>query len=213
LEDLVSTYETDEEKVEAIKKWWKENGLSVVGGVVIGLGAIFGWRAWIGYQDSVGQQASAAFEQLLASANGEDTQSALKQSELIAKEFSSTVYATLAKLVQARVELEAGNLAGTRAALEQAIVESPDPGITRIAALRLARVLLADGDLAAASGLVTEHDDGGSFAGAFAAVRGDIAKAEGRTADAREAYEQAIAAGAANPEQLRLKLDNLSPAS
>jgi predicted negative regulator of RcsB-dependent stress response len=211
-ETPVSTYETDEEKVEAIKKWWKENGFSVIGGVAIGLAAIFGWRAWVDYRDSVGQQASAAFEQLLASAGGEDTQSAIVQSKLIAEEFSSTAYATLSAMVQARVELEAGNSAGARTALEQAIAKSPDPGMTRIAALRLARVLIAEGDLASAASLVAAHDDGGAFAGAFAAVRGDIARAEGRSADARAAYEQAIAAGAANPERLRLKLDDLPPA-
>ena len=208
----MSTYETDEEKVEAIKKWWKENGFSVVAGVVIGLGAIFGYRAWVGYTDSVGQQASAAFEQLLASTGGDDTASAIKQSELLAEEFSSTAYATLAKLVASKVELEVGNRAGARTALEQAISNSPDAAITRVAALRLARLLIADGDLAGASALVAKYDDAPSFASAFAAVRGDIATAEGRTAEARAAYEQAIAAGAQNADRLRLKLDNLPPA-
>jgi predicted negative regulator of RcsB-dependent stress response len=208
----VSTYETDEEKVEAIKKWWKENGFSVIGGLVIGLGAIFGWRAWIDYRDSVGQQASAAFEQLLASIDASDSEAAAKQSELLAEEFSSTAYATLATLVQARVELEAENPAGARTALEQAIAKSPDPGLARIAALRLIRVLIAEGDTEKAASLAAKHDDSTSFAGAFAAVRGDIARAEGRTSDARSAYEQAIAEGAPNPERLRLKLDNLPPA-
>ena len=27
----MSTYQTEEEQVEAIKKWWKENGKSVIG--------------------------------------------------------------------------------------------------------------------------------------------------------------------------------------
>jgi predicted negative regulator of RcsB-dependent stress response len=42
----VTPYETDDEKVEAIKKWWKDNGISVATGVVIGLAVVFGWRAW-----------------------------------------------------------------------------------------------------------------------------------------------------------------------
>jgi predicted negative regulator of RcsB-dependent stress response len=64
--------------------------------------------------------------------------------------------------------------------------------------------------LAAATALIAKYDDGG-FSGAFAAVRGDIAQAQGRIADARAAYEKAIAAGAPSPELLRLKLDNLPP--
>jgi predicted negative regulator of RcsB-dependent stress response len=208
----VINYETDEEKVEALKKWWKENGTSVVAGIVIGLGAIFGWRAWNDYRGSIRQQASAAFEQLLVSADKGEIQSALAQSKLLTEEYTSTTYATFAALVRARVELQAGNMAGAQAALEQAIARSPDPGITRIAALRLARVLIAEGDLEAASSLVAEHDDGGSFAGAFAAVRGNIAEAQGRTAEARAAYDKAIAAGAPSSDQLRLKLENLPPA-
>jgi predicted negative regulator of RcsB-dependent stress response len=209
----VSIYETDDEKAEAIKKWWKENGLSIVAGVTIGLVAIFGWRAWVNYRDSVAQQASAAFEQLLTNVESEDPKIAIKQSELLTEEFSSTTYATLAILVQAKKEVDAGNLMGARKALERAIAESPDPGLTRIAALRLIRVLIAEGDTKKAATLAAKHDDDASFAGAFAVVRGDIARAEGRLSDARAAYEQAIAAGAPNPGQLRLKLDDLPPAS
>ncbi|WP_243725295.1 YfgM family protein [Candidatus Thiosymbion oneisti] len=205
-------YESDEERAEAIKKWWKENGLSILLGVGIGLGAIFGWRAWMGYRETVGQQASAAFEQLLAAAAG-NAQSTRAQSKLLREEFAATAYATLASLVQARVEVEAGNLAAARTALEQAIAGSPAPGIRRIAALRLARVLIAEGDLEGAAGLVAQHDDSKGFGGAFAALRGEIAQAQGRMADARAAYEQALAAGAPSPDRIRMKLDNLPPAS
>ncbi len=206
-------YETDEERAEAIKKWWKENGRSIFLGVGIGLGAIFGWRVWLDYRETARQQASAAFERLLAAADTGDAQSARAQSKLLREEFASTTYATLASLVRARVEAEAGNLANARTALEQAIADSPAPGITRITALRLARVLIAEGDLEGGADLVARHDDGGGFGGAFAALRGEIAEAQGRMADARAAYEQALAAGAPNADQVRMQLDNLPPTS
>lgn len=205
-------YETDEERAEAIKKWWKDNSLSIVLGVGIGLGAIFGWRAWMDYRETVRQQASAAFERLLVAADAGDAQSARAQSKLLREEFAATTYATLASLVRARVEVEAGNLAAARSALEQAIAGSPAPGIRRITALRLARVLIAEGDLEGAAGLVARHDDSGGFGGAFAALRGEIAETQGHSADARAAYEQALAAGAPNADQIRMKLDNLTPA-
>ncbi|MGL5653635.1 MAG: YfgM family protein, partial [Vibrio sp.] len=43
-------YDTEEQQVEAIKDWWKENGKAVMFGAVIGLGGLFGWRY---YQDTV----------------------------------------------------------------------------------------------------------------------------------------------------------------
>lgn len=208
----MSTYETDEEKVEAIKKWWKDNGMSVVAGVAIGLGAVFGWRYWGEYRDSVAQEASAAFEQLIASAASEPTEAALARAGAITDAYDSTAYAALAALMKARIALEAGDTAAARSALEEAVAKAPDPGIARIAALRLARVLLDAGELDAARSLIDQHDDGGPFTGNFAAVRGDIAAAAGDLVEARRAYEQALSAGTANPQMVQLKLDNLPAA-
>ena len=42
---------TDEEKLELLKKWWKENGGSIITGVVLGLALLFGGKAWFAYQD------------------------------------------------------------------------------------------------------------------------------------------------------------------
>jgi predicted negative regulator of RcsB-dependent stress response len=208
----MATYETDEEKVEAIKKWWKDNGTSVVVGVVIGLGAVFGWRAWVQHQDSVGQQASAAFEQLMASVQSGNAESARAQAALLGEEYDGTAYAALTALLQARVAVESGDPPAARAALEQAIETAADPAIAHIAALRLIRLQIAEGDLQAASAAIERYDDGGAFAADFDALRGDVAAAAGRTAEARDAYTRAIAAGVAYAELLRLKLDNLPPA-
>jgi len=209
----VSSYETDEERAEAIKNWWKKNGLSVLVGVGLGLGIVFGWRAWMDYRETLKQQASAAFEQLLVDADTQATESVLAQSERLREEFSGTTYATLAALVQARVALKAGSQADARAILEQVIATTSDPGLVRIATLRLVRVLIVADDLETAADLVAKHDDIGAFGGAFSALRGDIAATQGRTADARVAYEKALAGGAPHPDQIRMKLDNLPPTS
>ncbi len=208
----MADYETDDEKVEAIKKWWKENGMSVVAGVAIGLAAVFGWRAWVEHRELVGQQASAAFEQLMASAEGEDSAAALAQADAIRAGFGGSAYASLADLMVARVKLKAGDAAGAVAALEQVMTQAPDPALARIAALRLARILLDKGDLDRAAAIAAQYADTGSFSGDFAAIQGDIAASQGRVAEARTAYERAIAAGASLSQLLKLKLDNLPAA-
>jgi predicted negative regulator of RcsB-dependent stress response len=208
----VSEYETDDEKVEAIKKWWKENGTSVIAGVVIGLALVFGWRGWTQYRDSVGAQASANFEQLLASAEQGEVESATKQTELLNRDYASTPYAALGSLVSAKVRYESGDVSGAIADLQGVIAKAPDPALARLAGLRLARIQVAEGQLDAAAATVSTHDDGQSFAGDFAAVRGDIAAARGDTAKAREEYEKAIAAGTGLSQLIRLKLDNLPAA-
>jgi predicted negative regulator of RcsB-dependent stress response len=209
----MADYETDDEKVEAIKKWWKDNGLSVVAGVAIGLAAVFGWRAWVSHREGVGQQASAAFEQLMVAAEGPDRAGALAQAQAIRQSFGGSAYASLADFMEAKVKLKDGDPSGAVAALQRVMDQAPDPALGRIAALRLARIVLDQGDLERASAIAGKYAaDSGAFSGDFAAIQGDVAAAQGRVADARAAYERAIAAGASLTQLLRLKLDNLPAA-
>jgi predicted negative regulator of RcsB-dependent stress response len=201
--------QTDDEKVEAIKKWWKANGVSVIAGIAIGLGSVFGWRAWINHQSSVSQQASLAFEQVLATAAVGANESAEKQAEILVDDYPGTPYAMFADLAAAKIRIEADDKAGAAAALESAIKRAPAPGLAKLAALRLARVLIDSGEQAKASALIDAHDDGGPFAADFAALRGDIAAAEGQLEAARTAYQEAIDGGAGNARLLELKLQDL----
>ncbi len=208
----MTPYETDDEKVEAIKKWWKDNGTSVATGVVIGLAVVFGWRAWGDYRDSVGSQASAAFEQLATNADTGQTEAVAKQAELLRQDFGSTPYPALGDLIAAKILYEKGDSPGAIAALQRVIAAPPDPALARLAALRLARIQLSDGQTEAAADTLAAHDNSIDFAGDFAAVRGDIAAARGDAAAARAEYEKAIAAGVSMPQVIRLKLDNLPAA-
>lgn len=210
----MAQYETDEEKVETIKQWWKENGLAVAAGLVFGLVAVFGWRAWQDHQDNQAQQASALFEQLLATAGSleADPAAAGKLTERLHADFANTPYPALGSLVMASVALTADDLEGAKQALRTAIDEAPDPALADIAALRLARILVAEQDLDGASEVIAGLDASGAFAGEIAALRGDIAAAKGDLDDARAAYREALAAGASQARLIEIKLANLPAA-
>lgn len=208
----LNVYETDDEKVEAIKSWWKENGTSVAGGLIIGLAAVFGWRAWQDHRESQAQEASAAFEQLVTTVESGNNDAARSQAGLLLEKHGDSAYGALTELMLARVEIAANQPQAARQALERAMTKAPEPGLAKVAALRLARLLIAQGDLAAAMAIITKEDKGGPFAADFAALRGDLALADGRVAEARADYERAISQGAANTALLQLKLENLPPA-
>lgn len=209
----MTQYETDEERLEALKRWWKENGLSVAVGIAIGLGAIFGWRAWQNYQDGQAQAASAVFEQLLARAGGgADPAATLELVEQLQDDYGGTPYAALGSLVAARVNQVNDRPEAAEQALEQVIADAPDPALARIAALRLARLLFARDELDAAAAVVAEHDDKGAFRGECAAIRGDIAAARGDTEAARKAYQEALSVGTDQSRLLEIKLANLPEA-
>ena len=47
----------EEEQLDAIKQWWQENRVSIMGAVVLALGGSFGWSQ---YQDYTAENAIAA---------------------------------------------------------------------------------------------------------------------------------------------------------
>ncbi len=208
----MSVYETEEEQVESIKRWWKENGTSVIAGLVIGLGGIFGWQAWNQQIDSTGEQGSLAFEQMMQALTAEDLESSSKQAELLRINYESTAYADFAALVQAKLKLEQGDSPAARSQLDWVMKHTNDEGIEQIARLRLARILFNDGDSAAATALLTNIRP--SFAGEFAELRGDIAAANNNFDLARKAYQEAMDLEAGNRAMIEIKMDDLgSPKS
>ncbi len=205
-------YETEEQQVEALKKWWQENGKSIIAGVVIGLIGVFGWRGWIDYRNNVGAQASNLFDQLVVSVEGGDADSVAKQVELLHRDYGSTPYPAFGELMLARVLHAKGDSAGAKASLQRAIDDAPDQALKAVAVLRLARVQLANGELDAVAALLDRYPASTAFAAEYAVVRGDLARARGDADAARGAYQQAIAGQAGNADLVQLKLENLPPA-
>ncbi len=206
-------YETEEQQVEAIKQWWKENGKSIIAGVVLGLGAVLGWQGWSNHKDKVGAEASNLFDQMLVSVQQENLESASKQREILYRDFAATPYTAFADLLQAKLLYRAGDTAGAEGALKQAIEGAPDEAIKNIAVLRLARIRLAGDDTQGAADLLSQYPAGAAYSADYAALRGDIARAQGDHASARRAYQEALGANVGNAELVQLKLDNLPPAS
>lgn len=205
---MVNVHLSEEEQVEALKKWWKENGKSVVAGVVIGLGAVFGWQAWEKHQRTSAEDASALFEQLSYNvANGSAL--AEQQARDLIQEHHGSVYAVFAALELARIKVGQGDLAAARTQLQWALNNAPDDSLRQIARLRLARVMLSEGDTQGAAS-VAAAAVADRFAAELAELRGDIALADGDLAAARDAYLQAIDSGAGNTELVQMKLDDLS---
>lgn len=209
---MVDVNLSEEEQVEALKKWWKENGRSVIAGLVIGLGGVFGWKAWSQHQQQMVDQASVRFEQLGQSISSGATDSAVKQAEILINDFGDSPYAVFASLSLAKVRLDQDDAGGVQPRLRWAMENSSDPSLRQIARLRLARMMLNDGDLDGASGVLAQAEDD-HFRGEFAKLRGDLALAQGDEAAAREAYLEALDNGVSNLALVQMKLDDLAAAA
>lgn len=202
------SYLTDEEKAEAIKKWWVDNGTAVIGGLVLGVAGLFGWNWWTDRQDARAEAASELYSMALAQVSaGQDTRASALASDLTEKG-RGTPYAAMGWALVADIAVRQQETERAIHALEQARTTTRDRGYRQVLSLRLARHLVAAERLDEAETLLGEVT-GDAFAGLRAEVRGDIARARGDAKRARELYLEARAAGN-DTEFLRLKIDELS---
>jgi predicted negative regulator of RcsB-dependent stress response len=209
----VATYETEDQQVEELKKWWKENGKSVITGVVIGFALLAGWRWWQTYTEQQAQIASSIYEQVLFSLEKEEKPE--KANEIAGKllsNHSGSPYAVLAVFNLARHDLENGDIDSAHARLQWAIDQNSHLSeLTHIARLRKTRLFLSQEKWAEAKSLITGIEVA-QFKGAYAELRGDIAVAEGQIDEARTAYEEALETedlSFQHREWVQMKRDNL----
>ena len=201
----MSTYQTEEEQVEAIKKWWKDNGKSVVGGIVLGFAIIGGWQGWQGYQRSQGEAASMYFDAMRQAIRGGQFDKAMEDGKRLIGDYGSTAYASFAALELARLAYQRGEKPAARNHLQWVADTAPDPSIRELARLRLGRLLLDMGELEALQTVLEAAPQPG-FAGEFAMLRGDLERARGDDEAARQAYREAQAAGVDDEGLLHMKL-------
>jgi predicted negative regulator of RcsB-dependent stress response len=103
------------------------------------------------------------------------------------------------------------DFAAARSQLQWAYDHASDDATRHIALLRLARVILAQGDAAAAMQVIANVDEG-VFAAQYEELKGDIYIKQGKKVEAYTAYQKALAAtskaGQGSPT-LQLKLEGL----
>lgn len=224
----MADYASDEEQLEALKRWWKDNGTSLITGVVIVLAVYFGIGRFQDSQSSESGRASDLYQQL-ADLGVENMTAAISADSLLAAQsvysqlkddHADSIYSRYGALLMARFQVERNELDKAAAEL-QWILDNPklgflrdaDPELSVIARLRLARIRLGQGDAPGALALLQSEPVDDAFIPGYAEVEGDIQMALGNRDAARAAYEKAFAAlsasGTGNPTVLRLKLQDL----
>lgn len=204
----MSDYKTDDEKVEELKAWWKENGTSVVAGVALAIAGLFGWQYWKDYQQNTAAEASALYAKAdKASETGmEQAQADIQK---LQSDYASTPYAAIASLKAAQQYAEKGEYEPAKAALQWVIDNSKEADFQHLAKVRLARVLLAMQKADDALALVNQ-----TYPAAYQALieelKGDIYVAQNKPAEARAAYDKAIlGSSGGSTEFIKMKRDNL----
>lgn len=207
----MNIYASEEEQVEAIKKWWKENGTSVILGLVIGVSALFGWRAYEGQQVTKSEQASLIYSQLKTLVTDKKFEEAAASNQQLKDDFSGTAYASLAALTMAKVANDNGNNELAAEQLRWVVENAPNAETKLVGTTRLAQIYLSNGDAPAAQALL-DSAKGGETLASFHELKGDVLLAQEKTQEAKNAYLQALALADSGPgsnQVLEMKLDDL----
>ena len=206
----MNEYETEEQQVEALKKWWKENGSSLVVGLLVGVSALFGWRYYNDQNNMHLVQASDLYMQVMQSAALQTVdEKAVDINNTLINNYSDTPYASLSSLALAKVEYEKDNVEAAATQLELAIKHANDDVLKQIASLRLVRIYIEQEKYDAALTLLNAKHDA-VYDAQYEELKGDTYNAKGDSALARSAYDKAISLqGLTASKWLRLKRENL----
>lgn len=211
----MESFRTEEEQVEALRRWWQENGRSTVVTVVLALGIFFGWQGWQEYRQQQAEGASDLYQEMLRSLSAEDG-AAMELAARLKSDFGGTTYAQFAALHRAAFAVKETDLAAAESELRWVLGRADkNSDVAQVARLRLARVLAAAGDTDGALAILAAGT-GQAYQAANAVAQGDILLAAGRADGARTAYSSAqalLATGqvGVNLPSLQTKLDSLSP--
>jgi predicted negative regulator of RcsB-dependent stress response len=191
----MADYRTEEEQIELLKKWWRENGKSTVAGVVIALAGYAGWMGWTSHQQSTMAAAADQYQQLLVAAETPDGQGkAAEMAEQLRNQHPHTVYGAFAALYLAKNAVLANDLVRAGELLAWAREQSADPSLKPLVSLREAQVLYAKGEYEQALSALAGIREGDAWEPAAAELRGDILLAQGKPQEARASYEAALKA-------------------
>lgn len=198
-------YSTEEQQVEAIKSFWAKYGKAVIGGVILGLGGIYGYKVW--QQNILEEQESLSLKfSQLESNSGLNTQAA----EEFVKSNPDSGYAELSALKLAKSYVANNQLDKASEQLTWLVNNSQDSALQDLARVRLSRVQIAQADYSAALATLDAVKNEG-FKGQVEELKGDAYYQQNELDKARTAYQAAAdQAGLDASPTLKLKLDNLS---
>ncbi|AIB45085.1 YfgM family protein [Haemophilus influenzae] len=198
----------EEQEINQLKEWWKENGKTIIVAFILGVGGMFGWRYWQAHQAEQIAQASAQYDALINSVQ-QDEQVKKANIEQFVQANSKTAYAVFALLDEAKKATEKQDFSAAEANLNQALTQSQDEVLTSIIALRLSAVQFQLGQLDNALTTLNQVK-GESFNARKAILTGDIQIAKGDKVAAKNSFEQAQQSGSQLEQQMaKMKLNNL----
>ena len=173
--------------------WLRRYGVYVAAVVVIGIMALLAWQGFVTYQRRQFVQASKVYEALQPEQGEGINQDELQQTaQRLMQDYPKSPYTILAAWQLAASELDAGRMQQAQPLLQWSLEHVVNIEMHALTQLRLAQLELALGHADKALALL-DKAPAASFATAYAELKGDALVAAGKPAQAKEAYQAALA--------------------
>jgi len=179
IDDLLDEHEQS----ERVRGWLRKNGVSILAGVAIAIGGIWGWKEWQTRHSNSLAGANVQYQIVLKSLEEKDLEQAAKGVKDL-ESGKANIYADLAALQLAKAQVDAGKNEDALATL-RAI--KADPEFKPVIEQRVARLLVATGKTEDAIKQLGTATDSASLE-----IHGDALMAQGKRDDARAQYEKAL---------------------
>ena len=179
IDDLLDEHEQS----ERVRGWLRKNGVSILAGVAIAIGGIWGWKELQTRHSNSLAGANVQYQIVLKSLEEKDLEQAAKGVKDL-ESGKANIYADLAALQLAKAQVDAGKNEDALATL-RAI--KADPEFKPVIEQRVARLLVATGKTEDAIKQLGTATDSASLE-----IHGDALMAQGKRDAAREQYEKAL---------------------
>jgi predicted negative regulator of RcsB-dependent stress response len=204
----------DYEQSERVQKWLRQNGLSIVVGVIIGLIAIFGYQQWRNHQVAHQAAASGIYQQLQSVIDSGNSNAVDVLTQQLMNDYADSPYAMFAVSDRARRQVEAKQFDKALESLSWAEQHAPSKELKALVDLRIAHVQLGQGHAQEALSAL-DRMPADSYAMVGQELRGDVLVKLGRRDDALKAYQAAVKAmgpDAQKGNEVQMKIDDLATA-
>ena len=209
--DIIEGYETDEQQVEAIKKWWNENGTALIVVAVIGLAGLWGWRYYGESVIAAQEQTSSEFAETLVKFDSDSKDGAEGMKTFVADNKDDN-YGTLAALILAKEAVTANNFELAKTQLIALLANNTYEPLTPVINTRLARVEVELGEYDQAIAILDKITEEG-FVVKANQIKGSVYLKQGKIDAARNAFQAAVDASEGRIDPiLQLQLDDLAVA-
>ena len=186
---MVDIFEADEkQREEEIQQWWKDNWVSIIGGIVIAIVGIIAFWSWRDYQMGQKQLQTASLYSVISNTKDVKIDDVKSYIDTNKNEYGQIVSFQLANLYVAEGKYQEAYNALVDNIQAGMVNDSILNDVARIRAARLAIELKKFNDSVA----LLDKIENDSFKAVALELKGDNAKAQGKNKEALDFYNKAV---------------------